>query len=302
MEEPSSSCNPQFKVNECKNHVRSSLDTVTLSLCPSKIDRVKFLVDTGADISIIKESSLKPECDFKIDKSVEIKGISNGVVKTRDTISLKLFSDHHETVHDFHVVGEEFILHYDGILGRDFWENKKAVIDYCKGEILMEDVIIKFDSKDTDNSAKKTLTVTLKARSENIVRLPTSSLGQGWTSRKEILPGIFLAESITKGINGTCITSMINTLESEVTIDALQVDLEKLDELIKAEAMIFATTLIEDENRLSKLRKQLRTEHLNGEERISLIRICEEYNDVFLLPGVNRRILPPLNTRFPRQV
>ncbi|PNF18074.1 hypothetical protein B7P43_G03322 [Cryptotermes secundus] len=58
-----------------------------------------------------------------------------------------------------------------------------------------------------------------------------------------------------------------------------------MDEPIQSEAMIFATTLVENETRLSKLRKELRTDHLNSEERVSLVRICEEYNDVFHLPG-----------------
>ena len=36
---------------------------------------------------------------------------------------------------------------------------------------------------------------------------------------------------------------------------------------------------------MSKLCEELRTDHLNSEERVSLIKICEEYNDVFYLPG-----------------
>jgi hypothetical protein len=51
------------------------------------------------------------------------------------------------------------------------------------------------------------------------------------------------------------------------------------------DAMIFASMIAEDETRLSKLCKELRTDHLNSEERVSLIRICEKYNDVFHLPG-----------------
>jgi hypothetical protein len=48
--------------------------------------------------------------------------------------------------------------------------------------------------------------------------------------------------------------------------------------------MMFTTHLVDDSSRLSKLRKELRTDHLNSEERVSLVKICEEYNDVFHLP------------------
>jgi hypothetical protein len=37
--------------------------------------------------------------------------------------------------------------------------------------------------------------------------------------------------------------------------------------------------------RLSRLCNQLRLEHLNSEERASLIAIYEEYNNIFHLPG-----------------
>jgi hypothetical protein len=39
-------------------------------------------------------------------------------------------------------------------------------------------------------------------------------------------------------------------------------------------------------DRLSKLRDEFRTDHLNAEEKLSLVKICEEYNDVFNLFGV----------------
>jgi hypothetical protein len=50
-------------------------------------------------------------------------------------------------------------------------------------------------------------------------------------------------------------------------------------------ALIFLISVAEISNRLSKLRNELRTDHLNSEEKLSLVKICEEYNDVFYLPG-----------------
>ena len=42
---------------------------------------------------------------------------------------------------------------------------------------------------------------------------------------------------------------------------------------------------VEVASRLSRLREQLRTDHLNDEERVSLVKICQEYNDIFHLSG-----------------
>jgi hypothetical protein len=69
-------------------------------------------------------------------------------------------------------------------------------------------------------------------------------------SRKEIIPGIYMAESLTRETEGACITSIVNTLEEDVTIDAPLVELEELEEPIQSEVMLFATTLVEDETRL----------------------------------------------------
>jgi hypothetical protein len=109
--------------------------------------------------------------------------------------------------HDFHVIGNGFETQYDGILERDFWKRKEAVISYCNREIMMEDVVIKFDPKDS-NAKDKILRVTLKARSENIVKLPTTCIREGLISRKENVPGIYMAESLTREIGGACITNI----------------------------------------------------------------------------------------------
>ena len=44
--------------------------------------------------------------------------------------------------------------------------------------------------------------LTLKARSKNIVKLPTKSMGHRLISKREIIPGVYLAESLTKEMNG----------------------------------------------------------------------------------------------------
>jgi hypothetical protein len=75
-------------------------------------------------------------------------------------------------------MGNSLELQCDGILGRDFWQDRKATINYCDREVIIEGVVIKFDPphEDTDWKSKK---LTLRPRSENYVKLPTSSKGTG---------------------------------------------------------------------------------------------------------------------------
>jgi hypothetical protein len=96
-----------------------------------KKNKLKFLLDTGADLSVVKSSNLKPAIKYPLKEGINIKGIFNTVMKTDGTVALKLSTDTHETTHTFHVVGNEFGIHYDGILGRNFFEAKQSIINYC---------------------------------------------------------------------------------------------------------------------------------------------------------------------------
>ena len=138
---------PQFTVNECKEHYKSKLDTVTVKADLSKTGRLKFLIDTGAEISVVKSTSLKPEFSHKSTKGINIKEIPSSLLKTEGTTRLKLFTPTHETTHVFNVMGNNFSCPYDGILGHDFWKNNTATINYCDRTIIMDDVVMSFDNK-----------------------------------------------------------------------------------------------------------------------------------------------------------
>jgi hypothetical protein len=62
------------------------------------------------------------------------------------------------------------------------------------------------------------------------------------------------------------------------------VQLEELDE--RESALTLTLSAVAGKGgRFSTLRDQLRLDHLNSEERASILTICEEYNDIFHLPG-----------------
>jgi len=250
----------------------------------SKSEKLKFLIDTGAEISIVKGASLNPGFNYEPTKGINVRGISNALLKTEGTVILKIFTPTHETTHTFHIMGDGFDCQYDGILGQDFWTDKRATINYCDRTITMGEVLINFDNE-TNKVVNETHRLTLKTRTENIVRLPTKSRGHGIISKREIVPGVYLAESLTREVDGFCVTSIVNTLGEDVIIDPPYVELEEAEDDYDNTVFMFSNSVIDDSSRLSKLRNELRTDHLNGEERISLIKICEEYNDVFHLLG-----------------
>jgi hypothetical protein len=147
---------------------------------------------------------------------------------------------------------------------------------------MNDEVVVNFDPK---LSTKKTepCRFTLKARIKNTVGVPTTSKGQSLLHKSELLPGVYLASSLIRAANGICVTSVINTTETDQTIELPCVDLEDLDNSESALSLTF-TAIAGSGLRLTSLRNQLTLGRLNN-ERASSVTICEEYNDVFHLPG-----------------
>ena len=56
----------------------------------------------------------------------------------------------------------------------------------------MSDVIMSLNSK-TDRTKAETCKLTIKPKTENIVRLPTKSTAIGLIPKAEIMPGVYLA-------------------------------------------------------------------------------------------------------------
>jgi len=157
-----------FSVNHCESHVKSDLDTISLSIDSRDARKLKFLIDTGAEISLIRSSSLTPGVNYQFHKEVDIKGISKAVMRTEGTVELKLFTETHETTHTFHDLGEDSEMHCGAILGKDFLEERDSVINYCSRQLVMNEVIVNFDPKPRETGTEPCRR-TLRARTENTV-------------------------------------------------------------------------------------------------------------------------------------
>jgi hypothetical protein len=74
----------------------------------SKSEKLRFLIDTGAEISIVRGNRLMPGIDYEPTKCIDVKGLSDVLFRTEGTVLLKLFNLTHETTHLFHVMGDGF--------------------------------------------------------------------------------------------------------------------------------------------------------------------------------------------------
>jgi hypothetical protein len=179
----------QFAINECERHCKSRLDTVTVNVDMGTTEKLRFLIDTGAEISIVKGTSLKLGLNYEPAKGINVKGISDALLYTEGTTLLNLFTLTHKTTHVYYIMGDNFDCQYDGILGQDFWKNKRVTVDYCNREISMDEVVLNFDDE-PNGTTDMNHVLTLKSRAESIVRLATNTRGIGIVPRRELAPGV----------------------------------------------------------------------------------------------------------------
>lgn len=99
-------------------------DFVTAS-CPQTSHNLLFLVDTQADISIIKKSALNKNTRFNQTNKITMKGITSKRQKSLGSTKLNLILEQ-----ELHIVDNDFPLPCHGILGKDFVKTTKSIIDY----------------------------------------------------------------------------------------------------------------------------------------------------------------------------
>jgi hypothetical protein len=188
---------------------------------------------------MVRSTKLKPGIHYELTKGINRRGISEALLRTEGTVSMKLFTLAHETTHLFHVMGEDFGCRYDGVLGLDFWEDRRAIIDYSTRKITMGEVVLDLDDK-PDKTADSNRLLTLIARTERIVRLPTKSCGTAIIPEEELAPGVYLAETLTEAVDGYFATSIVNTSEEDVTIEPPIVELEEIENGRENSVFIFS--------------------------------------------------------------
>lgn len=215
------------------------------------------MLDTGADINIIKLRALDPATLIYTEVKVEIQGISKERLQTLGITCL-----HSNTgAHEFHVVTNEFPLKEPGIIGSTFLRKENAKIDFEKQTVTIsnsENLPIEFSKP-----------ITLPSRSICPIVIQTKQIDAdiGLLTHREIHPGVFLLDSIVKMNQGETYTYAINTTEKELRLEIPEIEVEPVeiatsprDSSTYRVNPVISTNLLE---RVKLLRENLKLEHLN---------------------------------------
>jgi hypothetical protein len=110
----------------CAN--RERCDYITLELDVSQGHKLHFLVDSGADISLVKSYKLLGTAEFEPTDRVRVKSIEGSVIEIHGSIETQIRGEGIDIPFHFQLVSKQVDLKGDGILGHDFLELMQARI------------------------------------------------------------------------------------------------------------------------------------------------------------------------------
>lgn len=270
-----------------------SCDYVRLNLDVSNAGELDLLVDSGADISLLKSKNLLGTVEFEPDERVRLKSVDGSVIETHGSLEVKVQEGQVEIPFKFQLVSTQVDIKGDGILGRDFLQRMRAKICYesrtltlqSGGTSIKKRLCHVQAAQETGERAART--ITLPQRAEIIVRLPVvtgTDVTEGLVERKELAPGVYMAGCIARVVDGHVLTSIVNTREEEVRLDSPNAEVKEIwDE--DADFVMTRSNAEPKRDREQGVLEQLRLDHLNLEEGKSIQSLCFDYQDVFFLPG-----------------
>lgn len=131
----------------------------------------------------------------------------------------------------------------------------------------------------------------IKSRTETIIEININNpeIKEGIIPELELEKGVYLSKAIVKvNSNNKAFATILNTRIIDKTIKPLSVTLEPLP--LQSKTLTLHDNKSPSSNKTERetlLRENLRLDHLNSDEKKSILDICLKFNDIFYLPNDN---------------
>ncbi|KAF0765588.1 Uncharacterized protein FWK35_00006034 [Aphis craccivora] len=212
---------------------------------------IKLLIDSGAEMNLIKLSALNGQVVINECEKRTIKGINETPIFTIGTIITTMQINGVGVLVKFDVVFDDFPINESGIIGRNFLKQNKPPRSNCV-LLIKNDENIKHDA------------ITIK--------------------KQDVNENVIIANSISPVSNNTIISNIINISEGPFIIDELptrHIEWEPYHETVLKASFVDN----EQTDRITKLKTELNTDDSNKEERDNILELCCNYADLFYFPG-----------------
>ena len=232
----------------------------------------RFLIDSGAEMNIIKLSALMDHVIVNETDKKNIKGINAITIKTLGSIVIPIQIKDETFITKFDIVKDDFPIPGSGIIGRTFLKENKAILDMNQELLLIperecnQSLIIPPRSncvmliKNTENIQHKEITI----------------------AKQDLNDDVIIANSVSPVNENVLISNVINISEQPYLIEELtsrNINWEPYHENIRV-----VTNNING-NKIKQLSEIIKTDHLNKEEENNLMELIKEYADLFHLDG-----------------
>lgn len=235
-----------------------------------------FLVDTQADISVLKQRLVNEDIEIDDDEIINIKGVTSGMTSSLGTVDINLTYDSYLIPQIFHVVPDDFNIGADGILGKDFLKHYESNISYKNMTLTLynDKNTIEIPLYDGPNSD----TFVLPARCEvaRRVKLLKHATGPQLVDAQEIAKGVMIARTIVD--SDSPIVRMINTTSKVQILTLKSVKSESLDNF-----KIYTIDEIKTKRERTKLLLTELSKNVPNQYKDKILPLCNEFSDIFAL-------------------
>ena len=250
-----------------------------------------FLIDTGADISVIKSKKLYAQTLYWSDSSVKISGITNGIISSIGKSTINFFANTENRLsHEVHIVDSSFPIPTDGILGIDFLLKYACVLNFDTFEMTVKSHNSTFSVPICNSFQGKLF---LPRRCETIHKMNLNIHEDTVITAKEIKPGIFVAGSVISPHKQYI--RLLNTTNETAEVE-LKLDMQPLTdfEILPRPTVTDHTANIfnlnssktHDTARDQRLRELISVPtHIKADTRKKFDELCNDYTDIFHLEG-----------------
>lgn len=270
----------------------SRTNLLTLNLETKGVDypAVIYMVDSGAEISVIKKSYVGNN-ELDDTNRLVITGVGEDSIKSLGRVKLALKFGQEWILHSFVVVEDRFNIEPDAILGLDFILDKGVILNGSTKEFQIGDVrmMMRVQNKEQDKESgvlKVESRVKLLANSARVLKIMVRGPEEGLIEKRELAPGVIWGSTLVRQKDGFARVTVLNVNEEDTEIPYPEAEIEGFEEYIEDhERFIDGEERLKGLKRLEKLRENLRLSHLRERERKDILDLLEKYNDVFYLEG-----------------
>ena len=209
-------------------------------------------------------------------------GIGNHPVHTLGEVYLDISIGNKILKHNFHVVLDNFPVEADGVIGNDFLTLNNAIINYGSNKLIIKNHSIDMLCSKIYKGCKNMLII--PPRTEMVIPVKIiSNLEEGFIEGKSIIDGLFCPSALVKANDMNIgYTTVLNTTENEIIVKNMKARLKPVDLNVQY-LQPSEPDKIENSQRFNEILELLRLQHLNQEEKNSLMKIFRNYHDLFHL-------------------